>query len=182
MTKYKIRFNFWFMCAISFLIVFGLLRTIYMIETGGLTWADGPIEGFEKTFIITLFSVVCVLYLPTIFSILKIIFLYKCKPFEITPEGVKNTFVFTVFLCFVIIRPVDFIPWESVKNVITAGDLVINLRLKTKDIKASPIAKLVLKLLGYSFCITFVKPELTEVDIDYCVRHCEQHSKINKIL
>ncbi len=152
-------------------------KGIIMIANGEITFEDGEvIDGAWKTLMITLFSIVWLAYLPTIFSVLKIVFIYKCKPFEITPEGIKNTFVCINLLCFMIIRPVKLIPWDSVKWVMDDEE-GLAIRVRVKKVKAGLIAKLMLLVLGYVFCMGMAKPKLSEADKNLCMLHCKGYAQ-----
>ena len=67
---------------------------------------------------------------------------------------------FAIFLVF----PVKCIPWNSIKTLIKTDDCIL-IRLKLKHCKTSFLGKIILFILGYSFCKGFVKPYVTYENI-----------------
>ena len=178
MTKYKVKWGFWFVCFICFLILFAIPKVIGMLMNGEIAFDDGEIiSGTIRTLMIVMFSIVWLLYLPTVFAIIKIVFVYKCKPFEITPAGIENTFICVPIFCIMVVRTVKLIPWECVK-IINADNGTIYFRLRVKNLKCGLIAKLYLFIVGYAFCAGIAGPKLSEADQNLCMIHSKNYAKI----
>lgn len=177
MAQYRVKWGFWFISVLCFFIFVTGPKIIMMLLNGEIAYEDGEvISGVMRTLMITLFSIVWILYLPTVFSILKIVFVYKCKPFEITPEGIKNTFICIPIFCIMVVRTVKLIPWESVKYI-DGEDGVMHFRLRLRKVKCGLLAKLYLFVLGYSFCIGLAGPRLSVADRNLCMLHCKGYAE-----
>lgn len=96
---------------------------------------------------------------------------YKNTAFWADENGIHNTFVFVMLFAFVITCPIRFIPWSAV-SYLDRDEKQLYLRVKTKEVQASVLGKLVLKAMGYNFSAGFTKGDLTEGEKDKIEKYC----------
>lgn len=89
-------------------------------------------------------------------------------------QGISNTVVAIYVLAFVIVLPVRHIPWYAVSCIDTDNDRVY-IRVKAAMVDTSVFGKLLLAVFGYQFCYDFIKPKLSNEEIELISRYC--HSK-----
>ncbi len=82
---------------------------------------------------------------------------------ELTERGIENTLVFLNLFAIVLVLPVKCIPWGAVKYADLGREPYI--RVNTGKVNAGVIARLVLWVVGYHFCYSFVRPAVTAEEI-----------------
>ena len=162
MKEYKLGWRYWF-----FLILFsGVLliggKAVFMLFAGQVTMEDGTIDLLFNRVMAVALSVVLLTYLITVINLVKFLVLHRGCGLSITYQGIENTAVFINVLAFVLVLPVKLIPWEAVTYV---DDEAAYIRVNTKFIQAGFLAKLILKIFGFNFCHSFVKPKVKLEDI-----------------
>ena len=110
-------------------------------------------------FMVCAISVVIFSYLCTVICYLIQIFKYKQRALYINEQGIHNTLICINLLAFFFVGKIAYIPWSAV-SYFEKEELYI--RVKTKDIKASPIGKLLVFVLGYNFSARMIKPKFSE--------------------
>ncbi len=117
-------------------------------------------------------GVFCALCLTATASILKQIISHRNTAFTIDNEGIHNTIAYATILFIPIVLPVRFIPWSATKELSHDGNF-LTLYVDKSLVNASPIAKLVLKTLGYHFCRGLTLTELTEGETSVITAYCK---------
>lgn len=117
-------------------------------------------------------GIFCALCLTATASILKQIISHRNTAFTIDNEGIHNTIAYATFLFIPIILPVRFIPWSSAKELSSDGK-ILTLHVDKNLVDASPVAKLILKSLGYHFCRGLTLTELTEGETSVITAYCK---------
>ncbi len=163
MKKYKLNWRYWFFCLLFIGILTLGIRVLLMVINGEIVDESGAVVEFD----LLLAPIVLVLftYFITVVSLLKILFQNKGCGLLITDRGIENTVVFIALFAFVIVVPVKLIPWEAIKYC-DKGEKSLYIRVYKKEIEAGFFAKLIISVLGYSFCQGFIKPDVTEEDIE----------------
>lgn len=165
MKEYKLAWRVYF-----FLILFtGVcllgIRVIYMLLNGEVSDNGEEMSRVVAVVISLMLGVVLLSYIFTTLRLwIQLIKYDRCGLF-ITENGIENTVVFINVLAFVIVVPVRLIPWESV-TYYDVVDKTPYIRVKTRLVKAGWIAKLLLGIMGYTFCYSFVKPNVEDADIE----------------
>ena len=104
-------------------------------------------------------------YLQSAYYLWRQLIKFKGTVITLTDAGVENTLVCIWILAFVFIRPVKLIPWASVKYYDQDNGHPY-VRLHTKQAKAGWLARLILRIQGYIFLYSFVKPPVSTEDVD----------------
>lgn len=168
MQKYKLGWRFWFfLILLSGVIALGI-PAVSMLFKGEVSYEDGEMP---KAVSVALGIMICIVlssYLLSVVMMLRQLIKFRGIGLEITPRGIENTFVFLYLFAFVIVVPVRLIPWETVKYF--DKDDRPYIRVKAGKVQAGLLAKAILAVLGYSFCLSFVKPE---VDIGEIIRYSQ---------
>ncbi len=165
MKKYIASWRYYF-----FLIFFSLasllgLRVLFMLLNGEVKYEDN--EALDKMLVIITSTVIIIVLSTWILSCLRMIsqlIRNKKSLLTITPSGIENTLVFINLFAFIIVAPVKLIPWESVKYY--DGDDAPYIRVNVNMVTAGWFAKLLLRVLGYHFCYSFVKPAVSVDDVE----------------
>lgn len=168
MKAYKATWRYYF-----FLILFTVVTLmgawgLYMLLAGKVSFGDDLTAG-ENRFLCIFASVVLFFpilsYLQSAYYLWRQIIKFKGAVITLTDAGVENTLVFIWLFAFVFIRPVKFIPWEAVKYY-DGGEGHPYIRLHTREIQARWLARLILRMQGFMFLYSFVKPCVSKTDIE----------------
>ena len=165
MKKYKLNWRFWFI-----VILFGGIqplgyRAVYMLYTNQIFDENNqPLSKGFSLFLCIAISLVLFTYLLTVINLLRIFVKNKGSAFLLTEKGIENSFVIINLFAILLAIPIKCIPWNSIKTLIKTDDCIL-IRLKLKHCKTSFLGKIILFILGYSFCKGFVKPYVTYENI-----------------
>ncbi len=167
MKRYKAAWRYYF-----FLILFTAVSLLgiwvfYMLFAGQVSFGDDLTSAenkFLSVFTIVALSLPLSTYALSAFRLWCQLIKYKGAVLTITEKGVENTLVFTWLLAFVFIKPVKLIPWESVTYYDNV-DGAPYIRMKVKEVNAGWLARMILRLFGFMFHVTFIKPKVSEDDI-----------------
>ncbi len=149
---------YFFISLFSFVIIFGT-RACIMLLTGQVVFEDGTPAW---SFIAYLLIIVLLSYLASVLCMLKQLLKFKSKAFTVDEDGIHNTLIYINILAFVFTFKIKFIPWDSVKYFDQTTPEFYYIRVNTRKITASRIAKLVIAVLGYSFAAGFTKGNLSD--------------------
>lgn len=179
MKEYKLNWRFWFFFILFSVVVLIGIRVIYMMLTGQVVDENNEQIGFIfALFICFPLSLVLLTYLLSVISMGKLLIKNHGCGLKLTDAGIENTVVFFFIFAFAIIAPVKCIPWEAVKYYdYDKEDKFPYIRINTKMVQAGFFAKLLLKLFGYQFCHSFVKPNVTDEDINLYKHKFENNIK-----
>ncbi len=130
-------------------------------------------------FMVCAFSVVLLSYLCTVICLLIRIFKYKQQALYIDEHGIHNTLICINLLAFIFVGKIDFIPWSAV-SYFDKEELYI--RVKTKAIKASPMGKLLVFVLGYNFLERMIKPKFNEEEKMLIEQYINAHTGFTPVL
>lgn len=166
MKEYKLNWRYWFFFVLFLItLVFGC-RAEYLFLTGQMLDENGEKLGFLWSLILAVvIASVLVFYLASFVNMLRLLLQNKGCGLKISDAGIENTAVVLQFLAFVLVLPVKYIPWKSVKYY-SAADNTPYIRVDTKQVQAGFAAKIILKISGYNFCKGFVKPCVVSEDIE----------------
>ena len=149
----------------------GLLLILVLAAKGvSVLWTDTILDetdtplgmGVQRTLAVMI-MVICSSWLYSALVMLKQCIVHRGRGFILTEEGVEHTLTFVLFLAFVFVLPVRRIPWSAVK----AWDAETGyIRVRRKPIRAGFLAKTLIAVKGYSFCNSFVKPELSSEEFE----------------
>lgn len=164
--EFKFGGLFWFYCLLIVIIILIAPKVIYMLATDQVAFEGEEFSFIFSKIIIALFSIVWFFYMISGISVLRIILKNKLRAFTLTDEGIENTAVIFKFFALIIVLPVKLIPWEAIKSYDGRFLVFPHIRVNTKLVDASFIAKLYLKIKGYSFCSIYIKPMITDEDLE----------------
>ena len=168
MKTYKAAWRYYFFAILFTAVSLMGARVLYMLLTEGVSFGDDLTAGENK--FLCIFAAV-VLFFPLLSYLRSALCLwiqilrYKSAVITLTDRGIENTLVFTWLFAFVFIRPVKLIPWEAVKYCDTENSHPY-VRLRVKKAKAGWLARLILRLKGYIFLVSFVKPRVLSEDVE----------------
>ena len=168
MKTYKAAWRYYFFAILFTAVSLMGARVLYMLLTEGVSFGDDLTAG-ENRFLSILLTVVLFFpllsYLRAAWYLWRQLIKFKGAVITLTDAGIENTLVFTWLFAFVFIRPVKLIPWEAVKYY-APEDSHPYVRLRAKEVKAGWLARMILKLKGYGFLFSFVKPRVPAEDVD----------------
>ena len=167
MKTYKAGWRYYFFAILFTAVALLGLRVDHMLLSGQVSFGEDLTAG-ESRFL-CIFAAVA-LFLPlwtyalSAFRLWRQVIKYKGAVITLTDAGIENTLVFTWLFAFVFVKPVKLIPWEAVKYY---GDDEGHpyVRLHVKKIKAGWLAGLILRLYGFLFHVSFVKPRVSAEDV-----------------
>ena len=168
MKTYKAAWRYYFFAILFTVVSLMGARALYMLFAGQVSFGDDLTAGENK--FLCIFAAV-VLFFPLLSYLRSALCLwiqilrYKSAVLTLTDRGIENTLVFTWLFAFVFIRPVKLIPWEAVKYCDTENGHPY-VRLRVKKVKAGWLARLILRLKGYIFLVSFVKPRVLSEDVE----------------
>ena len=168
MKTYKAAWRYYFFAILFTVVSLMGARALYMLFAGQVSFGDDLTAGENK--FLCIFAAV-VLFFPLLSYLRSALCLwiqilrYKSAVITLTDRGIENTLVFTWLFAFVFIRPVKLIPWEAVKYY-APEDGHPYVRLRAKEVKAGWLARLILRLKGYIFLVSFVKPRVLSEDVE----------------
>ena len=168
MKTYKATWRYYFFAILFTAVTLLGARALYMLFAGQVSFGDDLTAGENK--FLCIFAAV-VLFLPLMSYARSSCYLwrqlikYKGAVITLTDKGIENTLAFTWLFAFVFIRPVKLIPWESVKYY-DENDGHPYVRLRTKEVRAGWLARLILRMWGFMFLHSFVKPHVSAEDVN----------------
>ena len=168
MKTYKATWRYYFFAILFTAVTLLGARALYMLFAGQVSFGDDLTAGENK--FLCIFAAV-VLFFPLLSYLRSALCLwiqilrYKSAVITLTDRGIENTLVFTWLFAFVFIRPVKLIPWEAVKYY-APEDSHPYVRLRVKKVKAGWLDRLILRLKGYIFLVSFVKPRVLSEDVE----------------
>ena len=168
MKTYKATWRYYFFAILFTAVTLMGTRALYMLSAGQVSFGDDLTAGENK--FLCIFAAV-VLFLPLMsyarssYYLWRQLIKYKGSVITLTDKGIENTLAFTWLFAFVFIRPVKLIPWESVKYY-DENDGHPYVRLRTKEVRAGWLARLILRMWGFMFLHSFVKPHVSAEDVN----------------
>ena len=168
MKTYKATWRYYFFAILFTAVTLLGARALYMLFAGQVSFGDDLTAGENK--FLCIFAAV-ILFFPLLSYLRSAWYLwlqlirFKGAVITLTDRGIENTLVFTWLFAFVFIRPVKLIPWEAVKYY-APEDGHPYVRLRAKEVKAGWLARLILRLKGYIFLVSFVKPRVLSEDVE----------------
>lgn len=167
MKTYKAAWRYYFFAILFTAVSLMGARVLYMLLTEGVSFGDDLTAG-ENRFLSILLTVVLFFpllsYLRSAWYLWRQLIKFKGAVITLTDAGIENTLVFTWLFAFVFIRPVKLIPWEAVKySDEESGRPYI--RVRVKETQARWLARLILRIQGFIFLYSFVKPRVDLEDI-----------------
>ncbi len=174
MPERKLNWRFWTALVGLLLVLVLAAKGISMLWTETiLDETDTPLGmGVQRALAVAM-MVVCSSWLYSALVMLKQCIVYRGRGFILTEEGVEHTLTFVIFLAFVFVLPVRCIPWSAVKAWDAEEGYI---RVRRKPIRAGFIAKTLIAVRGYSFCYSFVKPELSREEFEQFILPRLPHS------
>ena len=168
MKTYKAAWRYYFFAILFTAVSLMGARALYMLFAGQVSFGDDLTAG-ENKFLCIFAAVVLFFpllsYLRSAWYLWRQLIRFKGAVITLTDAGIENTLVFTWLFAFVFIRPVKLIPWEAVKYCDTENRHPY-VRLQVKKVKAGWLARLILRLKGYVFLVSFVKPRVLSEDVE----------------
>lgn len=163
-VEHKVGWRYYF-----FLIFFGAASVlgcyaISMLLRGEVMDGDQEMSRSMALFLSVGLTLAISTYIETTLILLWQLVRHDGCGMQITSKGVENTLVWVNVLCVVFVLPVRCIPWEAVKYTDFDDDPYI--RVDVKKVDTSPVARLILLALGYSFLAGFVKPRVTVSEVE----------------
>ena len=83
-------------------------------------------------------------------------------------------------LAFLVVAKVKFIPWHAVHYIDRDKDSIY-IRVRTRQISASFIGKIIIGLLGYHFCYSFTSKKLSQEEMNIISSYCTNQSSIQSL-
>lgn len=156
MLERKLNGRYVFITLFFSVFVYPWIKVIYMLLTQKVGDENGdklsPVLDYFMAFVLIFFG--CFFFSSLVGMFIQMIY-RRNRAFEITEEGIENTFIFTVLFAFLLFRKVKLIPWSAVKGY-EKTDKTYILNIDTSQIKASRVAKVYLRFVGFPFCKPFI--------------------------
>ncbi len=168
MKTYKAGWRYFFFLFLFTAVTLMGARVLYMLSAGEVSFGDDLTAG-ENRFLCIITTAILFFpllsYLRSAYYLWRQLIKFKGAVITLTDAGVENTLVFIWLFAFVFIRPVKLIPWEAVKYY-DRDDGYPYVRLHTKEVEARWLARLILKIQGFVFLYSFVKPRVPTADVE----------------
>lgn len=176
MLEKKFNWKIYFFILLFSGIILMAFYTTFLLATNQVVDEDGlPLPPALIGFMCFMIYLVCSTYAVTVIALLKQVIARKNIAFRVDESGIHNTVVFVNLFAFVIVSNVKFIPWSAVRYIDRDGDGVY-IRVNKKQVSASLMGKLIIGLLGYSFCRSFTAGNLSEWEKDMISSYCADKS------
>lgn len=163
MKTYKFGKGLWFLIALlagtTVLAAFG----IPMLFRGEVSYADGPM-GNDAIILGCVLTAVALTYVISLISVLRHFIAHKGTAMVLTDAGIENSIVVVNLLAFFFVFSVKLVPWKAV-TCLEWNDKMLHMKVDAGQIKASPIAKLFIRLFGFP-CGSMAKPAVTAEDLE----------------
>ena len=164
MKEYKAGWRYYFFLIFFFLVSLMGIRVIWMLLNGEVLNGDEEMSREMAIFLSVMMGLAFSTYIETAVALIWQLVRFRGCCLQITASGVENTLVYVNILAFVLVLPVKRIPWEAVKYA-DLDDQTPYIRVDPKQVEAGTLAKLLLKILGFQFALSFVKPQVTSEDV-----------------
>ena len=151
-------------------------RVLLMLSQGQVMDENG--EAMAPVWTGILFAMILLIgasYALSVVSMLTQVIAQKGVAFCADKTGIHNTVVLINAFAFVFVFRVKFIPWHAVSLLDTSEGVYI--RVKKNEIDASVFGRLVLWVMGYRFCWSFVTPKMTADEQALIETYCKTQSK-----
>ncbi len=160
MNNHKLKWNFYML---FFILVSTVVLAIYSIINIFIT-KNNPFEEemqlWQIGIFIVLFISVILSYIYSIIIMIIQMIKFKFQSLTLTDKGIENTFIFIYILAFILVIPVKFIAWSSVKKIDDTGS--IDVKISGDNVKANFLAKKIINKRGFNFCNVFSKNPVTK--------------------
>lgn len=166
----------WVSCAALLLILLiCCIYGIYSFLTQEILVEDGKMSDSERNLLLVAFTVIGIVSATSLIKLLICIFGKKVC-FKIDENGISHTIIlFGVFTLYFVFT-VKNIPWKAVKSIEkNSSEKLVNAKIKKEyinEITASPIAKILIKYLGYNF-----GDGLADANADEIVEICNKYRR-----
>lgn len=163
------------------MILFGCIlplaaRVVFMLAAGEIVDENNvPLSAGLAAFLCFVIIFVCSTYAVTFIVLLRQVIKFKNTAFTADSRGIHNTVVIMNLFAVVIAAPVRYIPWKAV-SCADRDDVSVYIRVKTREIEASAIAKLILKIGGYRFCHGLISRGLSFGEVNMIYDYCRAYS------
>lgn len=178
MQSHRLNWNIYIILAILIAFIVLLVYDHPMLLGGTVTDENGESLGDMGILLATAIGITGLSYVFSAVSILYQLFFRGGKAFEITPDGIENTFVYANVFAFMFFRRVRLIPWSAVIAIESENE-GFTLRVSKEEVKAGFVAKALLRLLGYSFAKGFISPELSKEEEEIIRSHIKERTEKN---
>ena len=159
------------MIFLALVIILGVIA-IYNLLFTGIEDSEGNLLANDQVIGLTaLISLVLLTYLLTIITFLNQMIFKKKLAYRIDQNGIYNTYIGVYFLAFVIVVPVDYIPWEAVELIDDDNEVLIA-KIDGNKVKTSFMGKILFSCLKYKFCPLTTKERLTEEEVLIIKNYC----------
>ncbi len=108
-----------------------------------------------------LFLIVLSSYFITVLSLLRQMIGFRCAAMTVDETGIHNTFIFLNLLCFTFVGRIKLIPWCAVTDYAIDEDGMM-LRVAYGKVEGSFLGRLLVWIMGYSFCRGMAKQNFDE--------------------
>lgn len=174
MFEKKFNWKIWFFILLFAGTVLMASYGVFLLATNQIVDEDGlPLHPLFIGLMCFMICLVCSTYAATAIALLKQVTVYKNTAFRIDEEGIHNTLVFVYLFAFVIVCNVRLIPWSAVRYINNEDKEAMYIRVRSKEVSASSIGKLIIAILGYQFCYSFTKTKLSQAEraiiLSYCI-------------
>lgn len=169
-----------------FILLFGgtvalVAKAMFLTATNQVMDENGaPLHPILIGLICVLGSLACSTYLITFVTLLTQVISHRNVAFRIDEAGIHNTVVCIYLLAFVVVAKVKFIPWHAVHYIDRDKDSIY-IRVRTRQISASFIGKIIIGLLGYHFCYSFTSKKLSQEEMNIISSYCTNQSSIQSL-
>lgn len=176
MIKKKFNWKIYFLIILFGCILLLAAYAVFILATGQVVDDNNlPLTGAVVVFMCLIIIAVCSTYAVTVVVLLRQIIKFKNTAFEVDKYGIHNTFIMMNVFAFVLAVPIKHISWKAVSNV-ESDDVGVYIRVNTRGLEVSFIAKFVFKITGYRFCNTFITPKLSCEEIKIICDYCYAYS------
>ncbi len=165
MKTHKVGWSAWFLTVFLAAVIALGVKVIVMLLAGEVAMEDGPMDPTYARVLAIVSALVLLTWLISVLTMLRQLIFYRGTELTLTHEGIEHTTVTVVILAFVLVLPIKFIPWEAV-TYYGKKDGHPYVKVDTGRVKASFVAKAILKASGYAFCGNACRPPVTVEEVE----------------
>ena len=135
-------------------------------------------SGFGYWFMLGFVVLISLVCLSSVFVLIRQVSKFNNTAFTVDNEGIHDTYIGITFFALIIIVPVKLIPWNAVKELKSIDEIFntgkIHIKVNQKEVVASPVAKLLLRISGFNFCHGQTTTPLDESEKSTITTYCGQ--------
>ena len=148
MPEYKLNWRYKVFNLLFLAVSYPIVKVMIMLAKNQIKMDDEPMPTAYRIIIGIIVYSFGSLYIYTAFAMLFNYIKNRSRAFQITENGIENTFILNILFALVLFERIKVIPWDAIKGYERKNGNYY-LKLDTSKIRLSKLAKSRIKLFGY---------------------------------